>query len=294
MRLFLTHVDTPYRMHSERMSFSDPRLMLSASDLAAYDEVTAICAYWCDHRLSDEEGWQNNLDMRADAKEKLAGSGLRHFYSVEDARIVGGDPLLRLKELYEAGVRVLTPMWYGVNRLGGAFNTDVGLTDDGRYILSAAMEMGIVPDISHANETSAGEILTLAKAYHTPVLATHSCFHALSPHPRNLSDRVALRVAESGGMIGLCLLPEHVGMNMDLAALLAHYKHAEQLGIVSSVCLGTDLDGTDTLVTPLKNASDLRLFADYMRENGYDDIRIDDLFYNIAHSFFSRRYPEFF
>ncbi len=287
MQLFLTHVDTPYRMYHEGLPFTDTHLMLSEGDLSAFPSLTAVCAFWCGRQLTDEEGWLENRRMRAFIKGKL--STLKHIFSIEDARILGDSPLKRLSELWDDGIRVITPMWQGVNRLGGGYDTDVGLTSYGRHTLAAAMERGMLPDISHASDTAAKEILKLARQYRTPVLATHSNFRRVRHHLRNLTDALAYKVAESGGLIGLCLVPAHVGGEGDIPALLAHYKHGRALGLGEALCLGTDLDGTDALIKPLERASDLALLATEISDTTNTDPA--PLFYRNAARLFGKYIP---
>ncbi len=290
MRLFLTHIDTPYRMLHETLPFSDPHLMVSACDIPFFDEVRAVLAFWCNKHLSDEDGWQENRAMRMKAKE-INTPHFSYTRGIEDARILGSSPLRRLAELYDDGVRFLTPMWQGENRLGGGYDTESGLTAYGKRILSAAMEMEIIPDISHASDQSAREILQLAKIYRTPVCASHSNFFSVTPHPRNLSDRLATAVAESGGFVGLSLVPSHVGHSRDIAALLLHIDHAYALGVHEALTLGGYLDGTDELIAPLKTAKDLLCVSDAMKHVGYTDMDISALFYDHAARICDRRFP---
>ncbi len=289
MHLFLTHIDTPYRMYREALPFCDHRLMLSRNDLTAFDSVRAVCALWCDHRLTDEEGWRENRAMRASIKGSMAP--LKYLLSVEDARILGETPLARLGELWDDGVRVITPMWRGVNRLGGAYDTSVGLTSYGRGVLAAAMERGFLLDISHASDESARNILELASRYRTPVLATHSNFRAVCPHPRNLSDDIADAVAACGGLIGISLVPDHVGGKRDIPSLLTHLRYAYTRGLGETLCLGTDLDGTDSLIAPLTSAKDLVLLADAMCDENISIQEVHALFFTRAQHFFNHRFP---
>ena len=113
-----------------------------------------------------------------------------------------------LEVLYEAGLRSLGPVWSRPNIFGHGVpfrfpstpDTGPGLTDDGRALVRACNELGILIDLSHLNEKGFWDVAELSEA---PLVATHSNVHALSQHSRNLTDRQLAAIRESGGMVGL-------------------------------------------------------------------------------------------
>ncbi len=255
MKLFLLHADTPYRTWREGLSLSDPRLHLSTPPLLSYESTRLIFALWCDKRLSNEDGWEDICGMLLHALGQTATlpKNTRVIFSLEDARPLLNHTQHRLKFLYDRGVRILTPMWQGENGIGGAYDTKKGLTPRGKELLALALEMGYFLDLSHASPASCEDILSLSQ---DRVLATHSCFYSVCPHPRNLPDHHAKELARRESLVGLSFVPSHLGGGYD--ALLSHIDHALGLGIQSSLCLGTDYDGTDTLPADFPNGvSDL-------------------------------------
>lgn len=257
MNLWILHADTPYRMFREERPFSDPALHIDRTVLLPWDAPVVCFAFWADKRLTDEEAWQAMLLMRRDAAEKLSDAPCRTAFSLEDARILSGDPTARLSHPALAGVRILTPFWSGVNRFGGAYDTEAGLTEDGRHLLSEATRRGMLLDVSHASRASLRAIVDLSRAAGLPPLATHSNFFAVTPHPRNLTDEEACALAAAGGVIGLSLVPSHTGGMPDVSALFAHIDHGISLGLRDALAIGGDFDGTDRLACGFASARDL-------------------------------------
>ncbi len=102
--------------------------------------------------------------------------------------IEGAEPIDRdfrmLEVLYEAGLRSLGLVWSRPNIFGHGVpfrfpstpDTGPGLTDEGRALVKACNELGIMVDLSHLNEKGFWDVAELSTA---PLVATHSNVHAL-------------------------------------------------------------------------------------------------------------------
>src|SRR5262249_45235509 len=119
------------------------------------------------------------------------------------------DPGLDLLEVYYAmGLRSVGPVWSRPNDFGEGVpylfphspDTGPGLTDAGKALVRACNQLGIVVDVSHLNEKGFWDIAASSSA---PLVATHSNAHALTPTPRNLTDRQLDAIKESGGIVGV-------------------------------------------------------------------------------------------
>ena len=55
-------------------------------------------------------------------------------------------------------------MWKGEGCIGGAFDTEKGLTAFGRRVVKTAMEKGIVIDVSHGSGKLTDECLDIAES----------------------------------------------------------------------------------------------------------------------------------
>ncbi len=287
MRIFDLHVDTLSKL-KQGISFTSSILGWSEGDLSAYDSVTLVTAAFADPHRSDGEAYLDFFTMcelQRELKEKTRETPLTLILSVEDGRILEGRPE-RLPLLYEAGVRILTPFWRGESCLGGAFDTERGLTEFGRRTVKDAEKLGMILDLSHASDASFFEVASLATR---PLIASHSASRAVRSHPRNLTDEQFLFFKEHRGLVGLPLYPPHLTEKAapDMTALLPHMEHFLALGGCDNLALGTDLDGIDESLSDIASGRDLTVLAELLAKEGYSDCLIRRLFYENAQRFFA-------
>ncbi len=200
------------------------------------------------------------------------------------------DPELYLLEvLYRAGLRSLGVVWSRPNLFGWGVpfrfphspDTGPGLTEEGRALVRACNRLGILLDVSHLNERGFWDLAGLTGA---PIVATHSCVHALCPVTRNLTDKQLDAIRESDGMVGVNLdvgfLREDGANNPDtpLSVVVRHFDHlVERLGI-DRVGFGSDFDGA-TIPLELGDAAGLPKLIALLRQAGYDDAALRKLAY---------------
>ena len=165
------------------------------------------------------------------------------MYSVEGGGFLPED----LPTLFARGVRVLSLVWdrneYGTSSRESGTRADTGLTPLGIEVLSACVRRGILTDVSHLSDISFRDV---AAHTATPLLATHSNFRAVCPHPRNLTDEEALLIAARGGLIGLNLYPPFLSPTgrATVDDLLRHVEHGLSLCGEGVLAFGFDIDGT--------------------------------------------------
>jgi membrane dipeptidase len=151
------------------------------------------------------------------------------------------DPGLELlPALHALGLRSIGPTWSRPNAFAHGVTSEGGLTDAGRALVRACEELGILVDLSHLNERSFWDVAAISER---PLVVTHACAAALTPHERNLTDRQLDAVGESGGVVGICFHDEFAGPRREDIARHAHYA-AERIG-PEHVALGSDFDGCE-------------------------------------------------
>ena len=300
LSLFDLHCDTAYEMQRRGQPLTKNNLAVSLGNAEKFTKYVQVMAIWTDHNLSDEEGWsafenilqhlQNDPAVRCgDARIVTAHPDVLDvptlLLGVEDARILA-DRIERVDALWDAGVRILTPLWKGMTSIGGSHDTDKGLTAFGRAALERAVDLGMILDISHASVASADEILEISRQVGRPVIASHSNSHTVCPVSRNLSDRQVAQIIESGGVIGLNLYGAFLKSDGNATAkdIIPHIAHFLSLGAENALCLGCDMDGC-TLPPDIPSLDALPRLADALLATGYSESLIRKLFFGNAERF---------
>lgn len=307
MKLIDLHCDTALSICANRTLLAENNHDISLNKLNTYENYAQVMAIFIPHKLSDAAGYchfhevygylTSQVASNADCVElicdgrDIAGAWNRGhgamILSLEDARILQND-ITKLEILYQKGVRFIVLMWGDETCIGGSHNTSAGLTEFGRAVVSRCFELGIVPDVSHASEQTATDILELAVAAGKPAIASHSNSYAVHPHSRNLRDGHFETIRALGGIVGLSLCPSHLsGDKAGVDDILRHAEHYLELGGEDVVCLGCDLDGT-TLPDGFNDVRDLVKIADAMAREGYNDALIEKIFWGNAKAFMEK------
>lgn len=273
MRLFDLHVDTATELYYKKIPFNSAMLGASSRDAESFSEVRRVYAIFSNPMLSDEAAWQDFFAIRAHLMSEIAPHLSPEFVAllaVEDARLLAGKRE-RLPILYDAGVRILTLNWRGITCIGGAHDTNKGLTSFGREILTDCFSLGILPDVSHASVAGFWDVAEAARERALPFIASHSDSHAVCPHTRNLTDEQFTALRDSGGVCGISLYPPHLSKGGAATAtdVLRHLDHYLSLGGEDTVALGTDYDGIDVTPADLPNTRALLHLANDMARLGY-------------------------
>ena len=126
------------------------------------------------------------------------------IYSIEGCDYIKSNQ--ELEELYEMGVRSIIPVWNHQNQYGSGYRTTSGLTIVGVQLVKKAIDLGMIIDISHANEKTFYDILDVYeknRKQDSIIIATHSNVRSLCDRKRNLNDEQLHRLKDLGGYIGL-------------------------------------------------------------------------------------------
>jgi membrane dipeptidase len=200
----------------------------------------------------------------------------------------GADPVRHPDELagwFERGLRIVGLAWKRTRYSGGT--GDPGpLTPEGRKLVPAISEAGLVLDLSHASEESFFEALDLSDG---PVIASHSNPRALCPGDRQLSDDMIRAIARRDGVVGCVpfnplLVPDwrESGKPRVPVARVAEAVHhtAQVAGRHDVVAIGSDFDGgfgADEAPHGLDTIADLPRIADPLSDLGFPDEQIRDI-----------------
>lgn len=153
-----------------------------------------------------------------------------------------GEEVDDLYTLYQLGFRHATLTWNEQNDLatGVKGNQDRGLTRKGKEAVKIINDLGIMLDVSHANEKTFWDICNETDV---PFMASHSNARILCDVPRNLTDNQIKAIGEKKGLIGMNSFNEFISFepeNMTVDFLINHLEHVVELIGIDCVALGFD------------------------------------------------------
>lgn len=167
---------------------------------------------------------------------------------------------------------------------------DPGMTGEGRELVAALDEAGVVHDASHLSQKSIEQLFGTTDAL---IVASHSNCRQLfttdgvagkltKKTQRHLSDESIAEIGRRGGVVGLNLVSSFLDQTIEFGKGRAkvsdcadHVEHVcEVMGHKEGVGLGTDMDGgivaTD-LPSGIDTPSDLVKISDELRRRGWSD-----------------------
>ena len=295
------HCDTAYEIYKTKSRLKKNEHHIAMEKVKKYGRYSQIFAIWSENDKTEDENYEDFFSVRDYFTENLADNdivlcktGMEYkdnknkncaFLAVEGGKLLSDD-ISRLDVLYENGVRFLTLVWNGICEIGGAFNTDVGLTVFGREVVRKCGELGITVDLSHSSDKTVADVFEIAVK---PVIATHSNSRAVFNHKRNLTDEQFLEIKKRGGIVGISLCRPHIsatenGEPVLIKNVIKHIDYYMSLGGENTVCFGCDFDGAE-LPDDMKNASDIEKICEELQKIGYDDILIEKIMYKNADNF---------
>ena len=182
--------------------------------------------------------------------------------------------------LYHLGLRSFGITWSNLNRFGSGSSFDPttpkdtrGLTGEGKELVLEANKLGIIVDVSHLSDKSFWDVLDVTKK---PIIASHSCVRAISPHVRNLTDDMLKALADNGGCMGInfanAFLREDMGRGTDTpyTKIVDHIDYVVNLVGPDHVAFGSDFDGTG-VPDEIKDVTGFNKLVAEMEKRGYSD-----------------------
>lgn len=140
----------------------------------------------------------------AEAEEIISSGRIAAFLGIENGLAIEND-LENLDHFYNRGIRYMT-LTHMISSDWCESSSDTtelpfhGLSDFGREVVKRMNDLGMIIDLSHASPAAVEEVLEVTM---DPVIASHSCVHAICNSDRNLTDEQILAIAENGGVIGI-------------------------------------------------------------------------------------------
>lgn len=160
----------------------------------------------------------------------------------------------RVQELFDANIRVMGIAYDGPTEYGNGFKGSGGLTERGRDLIEWMSDVGMIFDVSHANDTTARMALNfIAEAGLSMYpMASHSGCDAVFPHARNMPDDIMWKIADLDGYVGILAITFFIAKQGDnyLEAFAQHVAHAIDVCDASKfVGIGSDCNHLDMTMT---------------------------------------------
>jgi membrane dipeptidase len=150
------------------------------------------------------------------------------------------DELRYIRVFFQLGVRMMHLTYNRRNVIGDGCGeaANAGLSDFGRAAVAEMNRQGVIVDVAHSGWRTS---LEAAKASAKPMAASHTTAAALNNHIRSKPDDVIRAICDTGGLVGICCIPDFLGRTRDIAAMLDHIDHVARRFGAQHVAIGTDV-----------------------------------------------------
>ena len=198
-------------------------------------------------------------------------------FGLENGFALAGD-IRNVEKFYDMGVRYITLCHNGDNDLCDSArgnNTHGGLSDFGREVIREMNRLGMMVDVSHAADSTIEQAIEYSTQ---PIIATHTSAKALCNHPRNMSDELIVKLANSGGRIHVCLYNYFLAKDgrADINTICNHIDHIVRLVGSEHVGVGSDFDGGGGVVGCNDSSELINITMELIRR-GYSDEDIKNI-----------------
>ena len=186
------------------------------------------------------------LERRIDNPKLIGG-----LIGTEGSHALDGN-LNNVENLYNKGFRMMSLQHFFDNKLGGSLHgiSGGGLTEFGEEAINEMLRLDIIIDVSHSSENVVEDVLEISDQ---PIVVSHTGFNGYCESPRNISDSLMQKIAESGGLIGVGFWDGAICDNTPKSVAEAIVYGIQLVGS-DHVSLGSDFDGT---ITPGFDTSEL-------------------------------------
>ena len=183
-----------------------------------------------------------NAIQASDVRKAKAEGRLALFYYFQNTTQFGRD-LDNVDVFYNLGMRSCQLTYNHQNWVGSGCK-ELGnnrLTQFGVEMIEKLNDLGVLIDLSHANMNTMADAIEVSKA---PAIISHTGCMDLYRNERNTTDVNLKKLADKGGMVGICQLrPFLTSKKRDnLDEYFRHMQHAINVAGLDHVCIGSDRD----------------------------------------------------
>ncbi|MDO8545712.1 MAG: membrane dipeptidase [Opitutaceae bacterium] len=166
----------------------------------------------------------------------FTGNGVPLKHHFENTR----DELQLIRLFHQLGIRMMHLTYNRRNLIGDGAGEpgDAGLSDFGHAVVAEMNRAGVIVDVAHSGWRTSHEAANASKK---PMVASHTTCAGLYKHFRGKPDAVVKAICDTGGLIGICMIPRFLGANGDIGAFLDHIDYAVKKFGAEHVAIGPDI-----------------------------------------------------
>jgi membrane dipeptidase len=193
--------------------------------------------------ITTSTGLEKYIDGKKSNKNITAG-----FLGIEGMHALEGK-LENVDVLYDAGVRMMSPVHFFDNQLGSSAHgvEHGGLTAFGREVIKKMQAKNMILDVAHCSPKMVDEILQITTK---PIVSSHTGVQGTHMSVRNISDKHIKGIAKTGGLISIAMFEPATGTKTPASTAKA-VKYCIDLVGADYVALGSDFDGAIEIHTDI-------------------------------------------
>ncbi|WP_444905452.1 dipeptidase [Microbulbifer sp. SSSA008] len=151
------------------------------------------------------------------------------------------ESLSGISEFAKMGVKIMQVSYNGPSILGsgGLVKEDSGITSLGKKALEIMEAEKVLIDLSHSGKKTVSSAISQSKR---PIVISHTGCNAIYYHPRNNDDTELKAAADTGGLVGIYLMPFLEGGEHEIKAdvVIEHILHAYKVCGEDHIAIGSD------------------------------------------------------
>lgn len=232
------------------------------------------------HEIRENQDIFNIIREKGDFNRGIVKGKFDIIMGIEGLKAIGKN-LDWIDTFYELGFRHASLTWNEENHLATGVDGDKerGLTSIGKEAVKKMEKLGMIIDVSHANDKTFWDIYDNTTK---PIIASHSNVKALCDHKRNLTDEQIKAIAKRDGVIGINAYKKFLARDrykQNLERYVDHIEHIISLVGIKHAALGFDfceylyIDKKDEDINPigLENASKAVSVLEELYKRGYNE-----------------------
>ncbi|WP_445364481.1 dipeptidase [Microbulbifer sp. ANSA003] len=151
------------------------------------------------------------------------------------------ESLSGISEFAKMGVKIMQVSYNGPSILGsgGLVKEDSGITSLGKKAIEIMEAEKVLIDLSHSGKKTVSSAISQSKR---PIVISHTGCNAIYYHPRNNDDTELKAAADTGGLVGIYLMPFLEGGEHEIKAdvVIEHILHAYKVCGEDHIAIGSD------------------------------------------------------